>query len=152
MKHLWLDSICGRDHPGPKLERRRNTMKVMKCRVHFPFLLVAVCVFSLGAAAQGFRATITGRTSDESGAAVANAKITVTNVGTNESRTVQSSDTGDYTVPQLTPGEYTLIAEMPGFKKTVRRLVLETGQQLRIDVVLEVGSVTERVEVTATPP
>ncbi|MDQ2921871.1 MAG: TonB-dependent receptor [Acidobacteriota bacterium] len=128
-------------------------MKSMKCLVHLPFLLaVAICVFSVGAAAQGFRATITGRATDESGAIVPNAKITVTNVGTNESRTVQSSETGDYTVPQLAPGEYTLIAEMPGFKKTVQRLVLETGQQLRIDVVLKVGAISEEVEVTGTAP
>ena len=128
-------------------------MKCKSSRVLFLFLSSAViCVVFVPAAAQGFRATITGRVTDQSGAAVANAKITATNVGTNESRTVQSSETADYTLAQLAPGEYTLLTEMTGFKKTAQHVTLETGQQLRIDVVLEVGSVTERVEITAAPP
>src|SRR5262249_32264270 len=93
-----------------------------------PLLVMSVCLLSVNVAAQGFRATITGRTTDQSGAAVANARITVTNIGTNESRTVQSSEGGDYTLAQLAPGEYNLIAEMQGFKKTAQHVTLETGQ------------------------
>jgi len=129
-------------------------MKTKKSSARYFALLLAVgvCFIPVGVAAQGFRATITGRTSDQSGAAVAKAKITVTNVGTNESRTVQSSDTGDYTVSQLTPGEYTLLVEMTGFKQTIQRVTLETGQQLRVDVLLEVGLISEQVNIQAAVP
>src|SRR3989441_2446595 len=128
-------------------------MKAKKSDVYFPLLLaVAVYLIPIAASAQGFRATMTGRVTDQSGAAVANAKVTVTNVGTNESRTVQSSETGDYTVAQLAPGEYTLLAEMTGFKKTAQHVTLETGQQLRLDVMLEVGSISEQVNIQASPP
>jgi len=125
----------------------------MKHRVHLLTLIAIVCLSSIGLSAQGFRATIVGRVTDESGAVVPKAKITVTNVGTNESRVVESSETGDYVVPQLTPGEYMLTAELPGFKKEiVRSIMLETNQQARVDVVFKVGAVTEEVEVTAAAP
>jgi len=112
----------------------------------------AVCLSATGVLAQAFRATITGRVTDESGAVVPRVRITVTNVGTNESRTVETNDTGDYTVPQLAPGDYTLTAEMVGFKKVVQRFVLETGQDARTDISLKAGAVTEQVEVTAVTP
>ncbi|MBI3696193.1 MAG: TonB-dependent receptor [Acidobacteria bacterium] len=119
-----------------------------------PALLGAVLVFSAFCLwAQGFRATIVGRVSDESGASVPRAKITVTNTGTNETRTVESSDTGDYALPQLAPGEYTLATEGAGFKREVRKgIVLETNQEARLDIILKVGSLTETVSVTAEAP
>ena len=113
---------------------------------------VGLFLFSACLLAQGFRATIVGHVTDESGAVVTGAKITVTNVGTNESRTVESNETGDYVVPQLAPGEYSLGAEMAGFRRELRRgIVLETNQEARIDVVFKIGAVTEVVEVSSAP-
>ncbi len=122
------------------------------CRHLGAYSLAVVLALSTISMAQGFRATVVGRVTDESGAVVPHAKITVTNLGTNESRTVESSDTGDYTIPQLAPGDYSLTAEMAGFGKVVQRFVLETGQQARVDVTFKVGAVTEQVEVTAIAP
>ena len=103
--------------------------------------------------AQGVRATIVGRVTDESGAIVPQTKITISNVGTNEARSVEAGDDGEFVIPQLMPGEYMVAAERPGFRRDLRRgVVLETGQQARIDIVLKVGAVTEQVEVTGAAP
>src|SRR5215468_1086201 len=115
------------------------------------YLLLFVCCSSL-AFSQGFRATIVGRVTDNSGAVIPNAKVTIVNTGTNDKHEAIVSNTGDYAVPQLLPGEYTVTVEMAGFSRYVRRVVLETGQQARIDAVLTLGTVTQSVEVEATAP
>src|SRR2546428_6445780 len=114
---------------------------------------IAILLFVSILAAQGFRATIVGRVTDETGAVVPGAKITITNAGTNESRSVIVNDNGEYSIPQLTPGQYSLTAENAGFN-TVRRsgIVLETNQQARFDISLKVGSLTEEVQVSAAAP
>src|SRR5438552_1574501 len=65
--------------------------------------------------AQGIRATLVGRITDESGAVIPRAKVKAVNIATNESRQVEAGDTGDFTLPQLGPGEYSLTVEQPGF-------------------------------------
>jgi hypothetical protein len=114
--------------------------------------LVAISTISIGAFGQGIRATVTGRVIDSSGAVVPRAKITITNTGTNEARVVESGEGGDYTIPQLQPGDYSLTVEQSGFKKAVQRFALETGQGARVDITLQAGAVTEQVEVTAVTP
>src|SRR6267143_804006 len=71
----------------------------------------AILLFVSVLAAQGVRATIVGRVTDDSGAVVPGANITITNTGTNESRSVIVNDSGEYAIPQLAPGQYTLMAE-----------------------------------------
>ncbi|MBM3810845.1 MAG: TonB-dependent receptor [Acidimicrobiia bacterium] len=103
--------------------------------------------------AQGVRANLVGRITDESGAVVQGVKVSATNAGTNETRTMSVGEAGEFSFPQLLPGQYTLTAEQTGFRKEViRGILLETGQSARIDVILKVGSVTETVEVTAATP
>ncbi|MBI1791752.1 MAG: TonB-dependent receptor [Acidobacteria bacterium] len=110
-------------------------------------------VIAVAGWAQGFRATVVGRVTDKSGASVPGAKVTIVNTGTNETRTVDTSETGDYTIAQLDPGQYMLTAESRAFKKEViREITLETNQQARLDIALEVGAVTETVEVAAVTP
>ncbi len=116
------------------------------------FLTITGFVLSTGANAQGIRAAVTGRVTDESGAVVTRAKVTVTNTGTNETRTVETNNEGDYKIPQLPPGDYMLAVELQGFKKIVQRLSLETGQEARLDVTLTAGAVTEQVIITAVTP
>jgi hypothetical protein len=116
-------------------------------------LFVGGVFLGSGLYAQGVRATILGRVSDESGAVVPGAQVTITNVGTNEGRTTQTDSGGGYVIPQLLPGEYTLAVEITGFKKEIRKgIVLETGQEARLDVALKVGNVSETIEVTAESP
>ena len=107
------------------------------------FMLVAAIV---PVGAQNIRSTVTGRITDASSAAVPAASITITNLDTNQKRSVQSSGTGDYIIPQLEPGPYTLAAEHEGFRReVVRRIVLETGQDFRVDINLKVGAVSEKI-------
>src|SRR5437867_3148732 len=114
---------------------------------------IAIFFFVSILAAQGVRATIVGRITDDTGAVVPGAKITITNIGTNDSRSVIVNDNGEYAIPQLAPGQYTLTAEYTGFNTVVRSgIVLETNQQARLDVVLKVGGLTEEVQVSAAAP
>jgi len=115
-------------------------------------MFVAVSTLSIDTFAQGIRATVTGRVTDPSGAVVPKAKVTITNTGTNETRAVEAGDEGDYTIPQLPPGDYSLTIEQSGFKKAVQRFTLETGQEARVDITLTAGAVTEQVEITAVTP
>src|SRR6185369_1148146 len=95
--------------------------------------------------------TVTGEVRDASGAAVAGASITVRNTETNGVRTVATNEEGVYSVPALNPGMYDVKVEKPGFKSATRaRFELQVQQTARVDFALEVGSVTETVEVSAS--
>src|SRR5689334_12951113 len=104
----------------------------------------------LTALAQTDRGTITGTIADPTGAVVANASIEAKNVATDQVYSATSTQTGNYTLPQLPAGSYELTVNVQGFKKYVRQgLSLAPTQTMRIDVALEVGSSTEAVTVTA---
>jgi hypothetical protein len=93
---------------------------------------------------------ITGTVTDPSGAIIGAAAVTVTNVATNQVRTVQTNEAGNYTVPFLVPGTYTVKSESTGFKTATRtNLVLQVGDVARIDFQMEVGEVAESIEVSA---
>ena len=114
------------------------------------FLAVCSLLFSGFACAQEFRATISGHVLDASGAAVPNVKIEAVNVGTNEITTATSDAGGAYTIPFLRPGTYKVTATVAGFKQAVHdNVILEAAKVLGMDIKLEVGTVTETVEVTA---
>ncbi len=103
--------------------------------------------------AQDFRATLTGRVLDPSGAAVPSVTVEVRNAGTNEVTAVAADAEGRYIAPLLRPGAYRVSVEVPGFKKFVREgLVLQISQVARVDITLEVGALTEQVTVTADAP
>src|SRR5215813_3836344 len=121
-------------------------------RYAYVILIAATCFISADMLGQGIRATVVGRVTDQSGAIVPGVKITITNAATNESRSAVTSDTGDYALPQLPPGDYNLTTEMTGFSKVSQRFVLETGQGARVDIVLKAGAITEEVAVTAVSP
>jgi hypothetical protein len=100
--------------------------------------------------AQTDRGTITGTVTDPSGAAVAGARVVATRTETNANFTTVTSGTGDFTIPFVPVGDYTIRVEQAGFKASVTAgLVVIAGGTLRADVTLQVGSVTEAVEVTS---
>jgi hypothetical protein len=120
----------------------------MKLRVSVISLLL--CLLAALCVAQEFRATISGHVLDASGAAVPNVKIEAVNVGTNEITTATSDAGGAYTIPFLRPGTYKVTATVAGFKQAVRdNVILEAAKVLGLDIKLEVGAVTETVQVTA---
>ncbi len=98
-------------------------------------------------------ATITGQVTDQSGAAVARVPVTVVQTETNFSFSATTNEDGLYRVQSLQPGTYRLSFDAPGFKRVVRdNIILRTGDTLAVNVSLEVGNVTESVEVTTAPP
>ncbi|HZT28922.1 MAG TPA: TonB-dependent receptor [Bryobacteraceae bacterium] len=97
--------------------------------------------------------SIVGTASDATGAVVPNAKITVANVQTGVATATMTDSLGNYLVQFLPPGSYQVTAEASGFKKFVRtNIVLDAVRQLRVDIPLETGAVTETVNVNAAPP
>ena len=116
-------------------------------------LMVAFCLFFVNkASSQVNTADILGTVSDPGGAVIPNVKITITNTATNDAKTVTTSSTGDFVVNLLPSGQYTVTAEAPSFKKATVNLSVVTGDRARADIKLEVGSVTEVVEVVAQSP
>jgi hypothetical protein len=93
---------------------------------------------------------INGRLTDATGAAVAGAKVRVKNVATNQLRETSSAELGLYTVPLLNPGVYDLEVSREGFKQITRKSVsLAVDQRLEVNFTLEVGAISEKVEVSA---
>jgi hypothetical protein len=117
------------------------------------FCAVVVCVFAAvmagpawGQATTSLRGTVT----DESGGVVGGAKVTLTNTGTDQTRTVNSGNDGAFVFDPLPVGKYTLTVERSGFAKFVQTgIVLELNQNGRADVKLKVGQASETVEVKA---
>jgi len=105
------------------------------------------------AIAQTSNASIVGTVTDPSGAAIPGATITVTNTATGISRTVTTSEVGTYRVYPLNPGTYEVKASTAGFKTKIQpNVVLEVAAVLKVDLQLEVGEVTESIEVTSAAP
>src|SRR5260370_9542861 len=90
--------------------------------------------------AQEFRATITGRVTDQSNSAVASVAVQVRNVNTNEVASGVTDNQGNYTVPFLRPGNYTVSVEAPGFQKPVREgLTIHGSQAATINISVQLG-------------
>ncbi len=98
-------------------------------------------------------ATLNGTVTDSSSATVPNATVKLVNDLTGESFTAVTTESGNYTIPFIKPGSYTLTVEASGFKVARRAgIVLETGTPARVNVSLEVGQVSDVVNVTAEAP
>ncbi len=110
-------------------------------------------LINLPASAQLTTADILGTVTDASGAVIPNATVVVTNTGTNEARTVQTSGSGDYTVALLPVGHYSISVKATGFEASITKdLSVEAGDRARNDVHLTTGSQTTVVEVQASTP
>lgn len=96
--------------------------------------------------------SVTGTITDKSAAAVSAAKVTVQNLETQVSRDVITDENGLFTVPLLPPGPYKVSASKSGFRPVFQDISLEVNQTARFDFQLEVGNVTESVEVRASNP
>jgi hypothetical protein len=115
------------------------------------FLLFLFCV-SLACGQANF-GTIVGTVLDPSGSAIAGAKVTVTNEATNTVRTTETDTAGQYEVPGLIPGIYTIEVSATGFApKSTRSVVINVQSRQSADFTLAVGQVSGQVDVTATPP
>ena len=113
-------------------------------------LLLALCA---GVLAQSYQGRILGTVTDQSGAVVPSAKVTISNPDTGMTRTLTTTDTGDYVAPALPPGNYQVTVEAPNFKKYEQKGIrLEVAKDVRIDARLEAGAAAESVTVTSDAP
>src|SRR5215510_6773335 len=95
-------------------------------------------------------ATLVGTITDNTGAVVPGATIDVVNIETQFVHKGATGPEGNYYIPNLNPGTYRLTIEASGFKRHVRDgIILRTSEQPRVDIQLEVGAVTESVNVAA---
>ncbi len=116
-------------------------------------LFVGVLSISLPLFSQGNAGRILGSVTDQSGGAVAGAMVTVTDVARGVSRTLVTDDSGEYNAPNLTPSMYTVRGEAKGFKAFERQnVLLETGGEVRVDLQLQAGDVTQTVTVSESVP
>lgn len=117
-------------------------------RIAIVLCLAAIALPLMG---QLNRGTITGVVTDATGASVPAAQVTVKQNATNMTTRVATSDSGQYNVPNLPPGAYDITIEAKGFKKFVLSSAeLRATDVIRIDAVLDIGSMVETVEVAAT--
>src|SRR5437879_1836011 len=100
--------------------------------------------------AQSERGNITGIVTDPSGAAIASAELSVVNRDTNAATKLITNSAGEYNAPSLQPGSYRIEITAPGFKHFVRQnIMVSASTTVRIDAALQLGQVSEQVEVTA---
>jgi Carboxypeptidase regulatory-like domain len=117
------------------------------------FSMTLVVTTSLSLHGQSTYGTVDGSVLDSSGAVVAGAQVTLTNVGTQEKRTQPTGNEGLYQFVNVVPGNYRLDVEKAGFKHFTRNdVVVQVQQDTHINATLPVGQVTESVEVTAETP
>lgn len=110
--------------------------------------LCLLCGVAVGA--QTNKGGISGTVTDANGAAVPGASVTITNLGTNQSVTLTTSDTGAFSATSLEPVVYRIVVEMKGFKRAlVERVKVDTASIATANVLLETGTVSETVTVTA---
>jgi hypothetical protein len=123
--------------------------------VRFAIALAMLFVFFLPArvSAQVVGATISGAVTDPSGSKMPAVDISITNVGTGIVTTTATKGEGTFTVPNLQPGNYEISASAKGFSTLLRKgITLTVGQELILNLSLQVGSVNETVTVTAEAP
>ncbi len=124
----------------------------MRC-LRVALILCFIALSSMVLESQTNQGRIIGRVSDPSGAVVPNAKVTVENVGTSGKRILTTNSAGDYVAPNLNPGLYTVTVEAPTFKTIQQKNVeVEVATDVRIDMKVQPGAVSEVMEVTGEQP
>ena len=126
-------------------------MRIKSCA----YLCVAALLLASAsiAAAQEFRATVRGQVLDSSKGALPGATVSITNTETGEVATATTNTEGNYTLPFLRPGQYTLTVELSGFQKHTRSgMTLAVNETATINVALAVGGVSEEVTVSGESP
>ena len=122
----------------------------------FRWSLVATLAFSLltvPATPQGVTASILGTISDATGAVLPGVTVVATNEGTGLRREVLTNESGNYTIPLLPIGTYSVETGLPGFRTEIRTgITLNVDARARIDFALQVGQLTETIEVTSEAP
>ncbi len=114
-----------------------------------PLLILSLSPSLFG---QAVNATLLGTITDSTGATVPGAKVTATETATGLIHESVTNESGNYTIPDIPPGKYSITTEAKGFKKdTHQNIDLLSNSSTRVDVAMETGSVSEEVLVTTAP-
>jgi len=125
----------------------------MRHAAQITLLALLVTVFAAPTFAQRDMGTLLGAVTDPSGAAIPGATITISEDATGVTTVVQTDESGNFIRPLLKPGSYTASAEAEGFKTTIQTgLIVQSSSRVQANFILEIGAVTETIEVTALPP
>src|ERR1700730_11773090 len=118
------------------------------------FVILAIAILSASpASAQVSGATLSGTITDPSGAAIANAKVSIANKATGITRDVTADAAGFYSAPNLLPGDYEVAVTAPGFSTTKEsNITLTVGAQQALNVSLKIGESTQTVLVAEAAP
>jgi hypothetical protein len=125
----------------------------MQIRLTLYCTFASICFLAAPSLRAQTTTTLYGTVSDRSGAVIPNAQVTATNVRTNQARTAETNNAGQYRFDFLPIGEYSVEMTATGFKKFVQRgVVLEINVTARVDVTLDVGTLSEEIEITGAAP
>src|SRR5437870_13739499 len=114
---------------------------------------LVVLFFSLALFAQGNFGRILGSVKDPTGAVLPGARVSILDTQRGLARTLTTDEVGQYNAPTLIPGTYTVRVEFPGFKTLDRgNVVVEVGQEIRVDLTIEPGQQSETVTVNEAIP
>jgi hypothetical protein len=131
-----------------KLLRATAARAVQALCLSAALFLICAPLFS-----QGNQGRITGTITDQTGGAISGATVTVKDVQRGISRDLTTGDTGEYNAPNLLPGTYSVRSEAKGFKAVERQNILvEVGKELRVDISLQPGEVSQTITITEAPP
>ena len=145
-RHLLLKVRCLLRYSDIGSSVRRGVLALL-------FVFLAIATLSSPGNAQVRFGNVLGAVSDPSGALVSGATVKLTNVGTNETRTMQTGSAGTYAFPNLIAGVYRVEVEMAGFKRFIQdKVEVQVDVSTRVDATLQVGNVSESVLVTTEAP
>src|SRR6266852_1480581 len=138
----------GQNGVGVRRVHSEGKMQVTRLRTYVGVLVFALAVLFCGRLNAGVTASISGTVTDASGAAVAGATVTATNVDTGIATTQSTNGQGYYSFQSLPLGKYTIDVQQKGFKQYQKTgLVLDVNDALVVDVPLQVGQSTEKIVV-----
>src|SRR3979490_2226626 len=129
----------------------KNKTEIFASALVASFLFLSLV--TMPAIAQVTTGSILGTVHDSTGALVPNATVTITDTAKGTISTNQTDANGDYNVPFLIPGTYSVSVEMTGFKRSISsNVVLDIDQKARVDFDLQAGGAMETVQVNTVPP
>ena len=132
---------------------KKSFMTLPSFAIVFAALLAMITLGSSQLSAQGAFGSLVGTVTDSSGAVVPGATVTLTNLGTNEKKVVQSDAAGNFRIVALLPTQYKIEVEKTSYKKVVQSpITVQVDSTARADVALQVGAASETVEVTTQAP
>lgn len=114
----------------------------------FVLILMVALAITTGGRAQTNYGAVRGLAKDVQGAVIADATVTLTNVGTKLARTLKANEAGEYLFTAIAPGEYDIANTLTGFKTFKDHTTVDLGLTATVDAVLPIGSTTDTVEVT----